>query len=75
MREILVESPTVELYKHWLMQQPYISKYYRISGAEWLRDYHGEVIVLNGGSLDPYIRSMVRRLEVAGQLTVSRRTV
>jgi len=75
MKQTLVESPTLELYKHWLSQQPYISMYYRITSEVALNDYHGEVIVLNGGSLDPYIRSKVRRLEVAGQLTVSRRTV
>ena len=72
MRETLVESPTVELYKLWLRSQGNVNDYYRINGAEWLRDYHGEV---NGGSMDPYVRSMVRRMEVAGLITVSRRTV
>lgn len=75
MEQVLVESPTLELYKYWLTKQPYISKYLRINSEVALDGYHGEVVVLNGGSMDPYIRSKVRRLEVAGQLTVSRRTV
>ncbi len=72
----LVEAPNFQLYLHWLaftgrkaFEYPYLK--------DWsvLVSFHGEVIVLNGGSLDPSVRSQVRHLEVAGQLTVSRREV
>jgi hypothetical protein len=72
---ILVEAPNFQLYQHWRNTQQDRDQYTYVNNEDWLRGYHGEVIVLNGGSQDPHIRSLVRRLEVAGQLTVSRRTV
>jgi len=71
----LVEAPNYQLYTHWLYQQPDVNAYTMISSEAALRGYKGEVIVLNGGSMDPSIRGTVRRMEVAGQFFVSRREV
>jgi hypothetical protein len=72
---IFVEAPNFQLYSHWLEQQADKGRYRYLHRPDMIADYHGEVIVLNGGSREPWLRSKIRLLEVAGQLTVSRRTV
>lgn len=69
----LVEAPNGQLYTHWVRNFAFGSSagYTRITSEDNLNGYAGEVIVLNGGSLDASIRHMVLRLEVASLIRVT----
>lgn len=66
---VLVEAPNFQLYSFWLThrEDPLIYRY--LHSAEMLNGWWGPVIVLNGGSLDPHIRSLVAHPSRAGNVT------
>jgi hypothetical protein len=70
----LVEAPNRLLYAYWLaLSGRDGNDYPYLDAAAVLKDWHGPIIVLNGGSLDPHIRSMVNHPSRAGNVT--KRTV
>jgi hypothetical protein len=57
---VLVSAPSLELYENWLVitgRDPAAYRY--IASYEQLSGYWGRVIVLNGGSQDVHIRSLL----------------
>lgn len=65
----LVVSPNYQLYLHWAGRQPeprlfeYVDDFRRIAGG-W-----NKIVVLNGGSLDPHIMSLVNHPDRRGNVT------
>ncbi len=71
----LVEAPNFLFYQNWVRYQANKEEYKYLGREESLRGYRGEVVMLNDGSMDAHVRRMVRHMEVAGLITVLRRTV
>jgi hypothetical protein len=66
----LVEAPNFQLYDHWVRSGGRdVNEYRYIETAAALKGWHGPVIVLNGGSHDPHVRSLVKHPSRAGNVT------
>ena len=72
---IPVEAPNERFYQYWLRSQPEKTRdgFRLICNTAQLDGYHGEVIVLNGGSFDPSIRRRVAELTACAELRVTRK--
>lgn len=65
----LVEAPNYTLYEHWLERQPDPGAYSYLKDWSMLAGWWGPIVVLNGGSLDPHIRSQVNHPGRRGNVT------
>lgn len=72
----LVEAPDGQMYTHWVRNFAFGSSscYERVTSEDSLRGYTGEVIVLNGGSLNAHVRQMVLYLESVSLIRVTKVT-
>lgn len=70
----LVEAPNGQLYTHWIRNFAFGSSsgYKRIADWSMVVGYRGEIIVLNGGSLDPHIRNGVLSLAAIGEISITK---
>ena len=65
-----VAAPTPALYEHWRKRGgKHPDEFPLIKNGGDLKGYWGPILVLNGGSSDPLIRSLVRHPTRAGNLT------
>jgi hypothetical protein len=64
-----VEAPNYNLYNYWLYRQKDLNAYRYLGNADQLNGWWGPIIVLNGGSMDPHIRSLVGHPSRAGNVT------
>ncbi len=73
----LVESPTFALFTMWMRSKPahMQDQFKYILHEVQLDSYHGEVVVLNGGSMDARVRNRVAHLAACAELRVVRMEV